>query len=256
MCTVSVITISGPRGGFRVVSNRDEARSRPVALPPRWRDLPGGVRAVWPVEPQSGGTWIGANDRGLVLALLNLNLEPAPALPHASALRSRGLVIPALAGAAGVEASGEALRAIDLSPFAPFRLVAFERGDPGVRGIECRWDRTRLSLRTFHGERACFASSGLGDSRAAPRLPLFARMVREGATPADQDAFHAHAWDDRPEVSVRMRRPDARTVSVTGVVVHHGPRGAVVHMTHQDVPDDQPALAHAPPRPGSLCARP
>ena len=34
-----------------------------------------------------------------------------------------------------------------------------------------------------------------------------------------QQAFHAHRWPDRPEVSVLMTRRDARTVSRTAIEV-------------------------------------
>src|SRR5438045_8012571 len=92
MCTLSVISVPQarwPRGpiGLRVVVSRDEQRERPAALAPRWRPLdqshglPGPRRAIWPTDPRGGGTWIAAAESGLVLSILNLNLEPEPILP-------------------------------------------------------------------------------------------------------------------------------------------------------------------------------
>jgi len=66
----------------------------------------------------------------------------------------------------------------------------------------------------------CLVSSGLGDTLVRPRLELFDQEVlNPGVTPARQDAYHAHRWPDRPEISVAMERAAARTVSRTIVEV-------------------------------------
>jgi len=67
VCTVSIVPVVD---GCRVMCNRDERRTRAVAQPPRtW---PTEVSwATYPQDPVSGGTWIGVNDDGLVVALLN-----------------------------------------------------------------------------------------------------------------------------------------------------------------------------------------
>jgi len=96
--------------------------------------------------------------------------------------------------------------------------------------IEHRWNgRSAEQLR--HDAPACFASSGLGDSIAQPRLPLFAQTVAPDPTPRAQDAFHRHAWNhnDMPNAgaaSVYMRRPGASTVSITATVATPAPRGS------------------------------
>lgn len=228
MCTVTIIPIVGPsgRGGFRLVCNRDENRARPPALPPAWRPIPGvgePLRAIYPLDPAGGGTWIAASSRGLVLCLLNLNESPAPILPPPSMLRSRGLVIPDLIASSDRGEVGLALREMDLDAFAPFRLIAADPSGPsGVRLLEARWDRDELRIVEPAHVPACFVSSGLGDAFALPRLDLFeqvrARLTGPGAIEA-QDRFHAHQWPDRPEISVRMSRADARTMSVTVVTV-------------------------------------
>ena len=52
--------------------NRDERRSRPAALPPQVHDL-GGRLAAFPVDPRGGGSWVGVNDVGIVVTLLNVS---------------------------------------------------------------------------------------------------------------------------------------------------------------------------------------
>ena len=67
-----------------------------------------------------------------------------------------------------------------------------------------------------------FTSSSLGDALVeAPRQQLFQRMVVEGRSGwlRGQGRFHRHQWPSRPEISVRMERHDALTVSRTVVEV-------------------------------------
>lgn len=212
MCTVSVIPM--PHGGFRVVANRDESHRRPPATEPAWSMLSGGVRGLWPRDGLAGGTWIGASERGRVLAVLNLNLHPAPRLPPRDELISRGLIIPRLL--ADDRSLAEAIGSLELDRFAPFRLIAIEASSGGLRIGEASWDRDGLSTTEHRGPAACFASSGLGDHLVQVRIPLFEELVvRPGPSVDRQDRFHGHRWPDRTEVSVLMHRADARTVSVT-----------------------------------------
>lgn len=223
MCTVTVIpTPAGPR----LVHSRDELRSRSPALGPAWRDLPGGLRGVWPIDPDAGGTWIAARSDGVVLAILNRNIPPNG---RPAPTRSRGGVIPALIAephARSSDAVMELLSAQRLEAMAPFRLLAVDAG--GATRV-ATWDGLSLHAPERLGPSFCLASSGLGDERVRDRAPLFEAMVAQaeggrggqggqgGLTPARQDAFHRHRWDERPEVSVLMSRRDARTVSITTV---------------------------------------
>lgn len=240
MCTVSVITLPG--GGLRLVTNRDESRGRPVSEPPVWRDLPGGRRGVWPIDPLGGGTWVGADDMGLVLTVLNSNPDPAPDLSGLK-LRSRGLLIPMLLEGAtdGARLGGIAamLERIDLSAFAPFRLVGAACGSRGL--LDVVWDRQRLDVGVSRELPACFASSGLGDRVVRERLPLFEQMVASRPSPNAQDRFHAHYWPDRLHQSVWMSRPEARTVSISVVEVRAGDDGAEVAM--RSIQIGEPPLA-------------
>jgi len=254
MCTVSVISLSGSpaphlagASGFRVVVNRDEERDRPGAFFPRWRTLsrePHPVRAIWPIDPRGGGTWVGAAEHGLVLCLLNRNPEPPPALPPD--LLSRGVIIPGVIGARSAAEALDRLANFELDRFAPFRLVAVEperagrRWSGGMIVHEAEWDRTGLRRARQPGGPVCFVSSGLGDSAAAPRTPLFRELVSASPSPSAQDAFHRHVWPGREAVSVLMSRAQARTVSITTVEVTPRAGGAPqVRMAYR------PVFAHA-----------
>ena len=219
MCTLSVV----PAGdGFRVACNRDERRTRPIALPPQIRWVVD-RRTLWPCDPQSGGTWIGVNDSGLAMALLNRSVSadapPPPAL-------SRGTLIPQLLGAASLETAVERARAA-LKPsggkrrFEPFTLVMLHRGRAAV--VEHRAGVPEVVVRSL-GRPLLFTSSSLGDHLVdGPRRQLFAALIGSSPRPIDAQArFHRHRWPDRPDVSVCMARPDAMTVSHTVVDVSTG----------------------------------
>jgi hypothetical protein len=244
MCTLSII--ARPDGGFRGVCNRDESRDRAIALPPESRTLASdgrSVRAIWPTDPAGGGTWIAANSAGVLLCLLNYNPSPAvgptAASPAARGLVSRGLIIPELAKHTSAAAALKAAGQMDLSDFAPFRLVVVEAAAAGPTATELRWDRRMLTTLSHEPGPVCFASSGLGDERVQGRLGLFAQLVTGVPTAASQDRFHAHRWSDRPELSVMMSREDARTVSVTAVDVARAEGGYDVSMQYHPTADER-----------------
>ena len=88
MCTVSFIPKSQ---GFYIGMNRDESIRRVTANSPEisYRD---GHALLYPTEP-SGGTWIGVNDTGICLALINWHaVSSHPERP----IVSRGTVVKTL----------------------------------------------------------------------------------------------------------------------------------------------------------------
>lgn len=212
MCTVSIVPVAG---GFRVMCNRDELRSRPPASAPVvYRGAT--TTSIWPVDPVSGGTWIGVNDAGLALVLLNRK-DGGGCVP-ASPSESRGTVIPRLLEKSTVESVIDAaLRSIP-SRLAPHTLVALQH----TRAVSITIAGSRPVVRWHDLSRPhLFTSSSLGDDLATLwRSPLFARLVEHsGNAPRGQAAFHYHRWTALPEISVRMARADATTVSVTTVEV-------------------------------------
>lgn len=236
MCTVTVVPV---RRSARLACNRDEQHSRPGALPPRIVAF-GQRRAVLPVDPTSGGTWVAANDAGLALALINVNLAPGrgrdctPQRPAAQ--QSRGAIISSLLACGALARVITRAQTLDATAYAPFRLVLASREELA----ELRSDRRRVWLvrRTSLTEPHLFTSSGLGDHLVeGPRRRLFAECYRGAADwPSCQDAYHRHRWPERPHLSVSMCRADARTVSHT--VVSLGPDR--VTLTYQpDLPDQR-----------------
>lgn len=252
MCTLTIIDrLASGAAGLRVVVNRDEQRDRPPALEPRWHRAgacPGcgteEARALWPVDPTGGGTWISVNEHGMVLALLNMNPRPKPVLP--GGLVSRGVLIPRFSSCREPGHVIDRVFHTDLARFAPFRLVAARATGAGVEIHQAWWDRTvPMRARVGLGE-ACFVSSGLGDDEVGARRGLFGEVVGVKGGAMAQDRFHAHAWAERPELSVMMCRDDARTVSVTTVEVGLEAGGEVrVRMDYQPVPEEARGISRS-----------
>ena len=208
MCTMTILPLTTNR--VRVAFNRDENRCRPAALPPVRRRF-GHRDALLPIDPCSGGTWIGANDAGLVLALLNGN-PPRPV--PAKAVRSRGHIVPELLGCdSPADALNRFERLLQPSDFAPFRLVVLDYG----LVADIRWDgrQSMVSNRLLGSSPLLFTSSGLGDHLVeGPRRELFETLLGNASDRlAGQDEFHTHRWPGRENLSVNMSRTDARTVS-------------------------------------------
>jgi hypothetical protein len=262
MCTVTLLRLAddlpgangtglwfaGPAAGFRLACNRDEREDRPASLPPR-EAAAGRRRAVLPIDPLGGGTWIAVNDAGLALALLNQN---AAAGRRAPGLLSRGRIIPSLLHCEGVEEAAGAAARLHPSSFGPFRMVMTD----GSELAEVASDGEALQLRRgLLPERpVLYTSSGLGDAEVErPRRALFEEMLARGGDPVRvQDAFHDHAWPDRPHLSVRMSRRGARTVSRTVITVLGDTVALEYHPAEADASLDGPQVggpaAADPPR--------
>jgi Transport and Golgi organisation 2 len=213
MCTVSVMRLPGL---LRLVSNRDERRTRPTALPPA-RTHAGSLRVLAPIDPSSQGTWVACSEIGLAIALLNVNPPDADArIPP----RSRGGIVPGLMRARSLDEVAALAAAVDHTEYSPFRLVAVHAGEGDVLEIApAAGSVRRLPLAIPQ----MFTSSGLGDHQVeGPRRHLFEQTVVRGGERDlrdRQDRFHAHRWRDRLAVSVHMSRPDAWTVSRTTIEI-------------------------------------
>jgi hypothetical protein len=118
-------------------------------------------------------------------------------------------------------------------PFAPCRLIVAD--DDVVVVASIGTGQREIEVYPL-AHPLLFTTSSLGDALVdGPRRLLFEQMIPSTALRADsssafragrardlaaqQDAFHAHRWRDRPAVSVHMSRPDACTVSTTVVEV-------------------------------------
>ena len=92
MCTLSV---HHTQADVLVKMNRDEMIARAPESPPVISRSGDGVTWIAPKDGEKGGTWMGANDRGVVACLLNFYQPGESLLPDPEGrYRSRGEIIP------------------------------------------------------------------------------------------------------------------------------------------------------------------
>jgi hypothetical protein len=220
MCTVAFLPTEG--GGFLLGHNRDESRRRTRGLRPRRRTR-GGRAWIAPQDPDGGGTWLAANDSGLVCCMLNaVHIEPArlPADPP-----SRGKLLWRLAHLDRLDGFVEAMKRPNppMESLRGFHLVVAEpeRGGRPARVSRFRWDGREAGWEHRTGP-AVFVSSGY-DPRGAEvaRLESWRSFLARGSG-LDRSALAGWLASHEPvrgPDSVCMHRPEASTVSRTLVEV-------------------------------------
>ena len=201
--------------GYELFFNRDEARARVAAVPPR-EGLVGDVRVLAPRDGEAGGTWIAANEHGLSLALLNAETRREPPGEPVS----RGLLVLRLAGSENAVSLGARLGSADLSRHLGFRLLAVAPGATTTEVHVWRWDGDELRDEV---PVLPLASSSLGSRRAqAARAKILERLGRGGLDSLALERFHASHAPRRGPWSPCVHRPDVVTRSGCHVRVDGG----------------------------------
>ena len=211
MCTLTFVPTEN---GYLASMNRDEKLIRPHALPPKRFDFPGAT-AVFPRE-HSGGTWIGCNRHGNLLALLNWN-DVVPPFGGAI-LRSRGTLIPELIGAVDFANTQACLACLDLNQVPPFRLVGAFLGESIIG--EWLWDGLRQQEFQFAWAKRHWFSSGVSDALAwQQRGQTCDNAKRDRSMDLVSWVRNLHQSHDPVPgpFSICVHREDAATVSYTEV---------------------------------------
>lgn len=118
MCTVTYI----PKGNdsFILTHNRDENIKRAIASPPLLKKI-NGINHIFPVDPNSGGTWIGLSENNRIACLLNggqTKHTPQPPYRH-----SRGRIILDYFGYSDFDSF---LKNYNFNQLEPFTFLIFE----------------------------------------------------------------------------------------------------------------------------------
>ncbi len=129
MCTVTLFR-SADR--LLVTMNRDERRNRSEEQPPRRAGGQGMPDWIGPADGDTGGTWFGANDRGMVACLLNAYAPGDLELLGRNDVPSRGGIIPELLLRAPTEARNWLDSDFDPSPYPSFTLLLATAGTTDV----------------------------------------------------------------------------------------------------------------------------
>lgn len=209
MCTLSIHV--GKKRSV-ITMNRDERRNREESGMIHSRSA-NGVRAFYPVDNLSGGTWFGINDRGVVLAILNRYQDVSPVTNPLS----RGGIIPTALGQGDFESVNRWLGAQDYASFSPFDLFLIGRKQ------FCRfiWNGVALSVRDVRVKHwFLFTSSFINaEEVTAYRKNIFAAWSKEvGKKLTDPEevlrGFHLIQIEGMESQSVLMEREHSHTKSI------------------------------------------
>jgi len=212
VCTLTWIALDG---GYELNFNRDEKLTRATALPPR-RFESGGRVWLAPTDPDGGGAWIGVNDRGLTVALLNGYRR---ADQDEREWRSRGLLTQDLLQLDSLAEFEPRLRAQRLDDVRSFTVVMV---GADAKAQAATWDGAELSFEAREFGWPPYCSSSLDPTGATrARRALFDAMTRErgGVDRGLLAEFHASHAPERGPLSPCMHRADARTQSFTRILV-------------------------------------
>lgn len=213
MCTVSWFHTTD---GYQLFCNRDERLTRLKAIPPRLHKH----RNVTYIAPEDGdhrGTWIGVNQFGLALCLLNRYQDSN--IDSTSSYTSRGLLVADLLDSYSQADFQDRIEGRDLSVFQPFTIVAIE---PEKNRLLVGWTgRERIINSNAESELPLVSSSYDFAGAAESRRSIFHHLTQEsGETNTETFSdFHASHLPARGPYSPCMHRADAETVSFSRITV-------------------------------------
>ncbi len=214
MCSVSWLL---EENGYQVFFNRDEQKTRALAMPPKQYQV-NGVDIIMPLDPTGGGSWISINEFGLSLCLLNNYQGIVPDGP----LVSRGLLLKNVSSSRNIAQLTEAFHRLELSSFAPFTLLAFAPNLTQHNGVVVayKWDGVQQSI--VETDSPLF-SSGVDLARVqAYRQAKYDQLISTGKNQQNLLMFHSHHHSEQPHLGTCMHRSDAHTVSFSHLRNRHG----------------------------------
>ena len=214
MCTVTWLRTPGR---YDLFFNRDEKKSRLEAHPPALREL-NGVRYIAPSDANAGGTWIGVNERGLTVCLLNHYGAKDSDRTHRPAV-SRGKLVSGLMDARSVAEVGDRVFQAGVHLYRPFFLVAMElEGQPVLHA----WDGRHLNNRALTDGDLPFSTSSFDTENVLKARKAMYDGMKAMAGEVTTELLEQYHFSRDPQggpYSVCMHRDDAETVSFTHVTV-------------------------------------
>ena len=184
MCT---LTWFRHEAGYELFFNRDERHERAAATGLR-RGSSGGVGYLAPLDGEAGGTWLGVNEWGVTIALLNRYPDGGDVADDPNVLwHSRGQVVLEQLGSRSIDSVVEGLQQSELARTRPFTLVALQQEHEPLR---CAWDGDELSVDQLGDSDLPITSVPVAVARTA-RSAAFDALRAGGVVPGVLERYHA-----------------------------------------------------------------
>ncbi|MDA0322407.1 MAG: NRDE family protein [Verrucomicrobia bacterium] len=213
MCTVTWLRSTT---GYELFCNRDETLTRPAAEPPAHYET-NSIRYIAPIDPCGGGTWIGTNQSGLTLCMLNFYADGVLYAP--ADRQSRGRLLTALLANPTPEAAVDTARGTPLEHYPPFLLLAISGTGP-VRNLT--WDGESAVVGQWADSEQPVTTCSVDTERVLEsRRETYRKLLQATPSPARSDltSFHASHDPQASAYSVCTHRDDAETRSFSHVIV-------------------------------------
>jgi hypothetical protein len=215
MCTLTYLL---NQNGYELFFNRDEQRTRLLAMPPQPHQID---NAIYPIDPQGGGTWIAVTKQGMSLALLN-NYQAVVSINKDNVM-SRGQLILSLLQ--NQESVIKQLKVMDLEVFQPFQLCVFpdtlSKDNPTIHCV--KWDGSELVDVSVDVKADLPITSSSIDfiDVSKKRRSRFIGTVDINNPHSNQHRDFHFSTEKNGQYSVNMQREDARTVSISHISVNN-----------------------------------
>jgi hypothetical protein len=216
MCTVSWFF---SQNEYQLMCNRDELHTRLPAKAPSIQEK-AGVRFIAPIDGDAGGTWIGVNQYGVTLCLLNRYHDPYEPV---GLVTSRGQLVMQQLGFSSLSTLRQQMTSLDLAPFKPFTLLALAlESSP----LLFDWTGRTMLIDEEPSSRIPLVSSSYDQQGVMVfRQQEFQQLLAKSGK-IDHDmlkTFHGSHPPAKNAYSTCMHRSDAATVSFSAIRVSpHG----------------------------------
>ncbi|GFD72514.1 hypothetical protein KUL113_19340 [Tenacibaculum sp. KUL113] len=211
MCTVTYLPLGN--NNFILTSNRDEDPKRKTIAPKTYVEE--GVKLTYPKDELAGGTWIGLSEKNRLICLLNGGFTKHQ---RAESYRmSRGVIVKQLLK---VDDPVEIINHFDFEGIEPFTIVLVDWNN-GLQAYELVWDGVKKHFQELGKTPKIWSSSTLyTDEMKQLRKEWFADWLSNNKEFHQSGIINFHQDETRgnKEVSLKMKRQNVETVSVTSVI--------------------------------------
>jgi len=210
MCTVTYLPLGN--NNFILTSNRDETPLRKTISPQKYTE--DDVAMIYPKDKKAGGTWIGLSEKNRLVCLLNGGFENH--LKKDAYRMSRGVIVKKILS---VENPVTYIETFDFENIEPFTIVLLD-WKTTLQAYELVWDGNKKHFHQLDNQPKIWSSSTLYTNKMKElRKSWFADWVAKNPEFHQREIidFHADERKGAPNVSVKMKRPNVETVSITSV---------------------------------------